>query len=417
MGQKDRQQSGGLILLQIIGILLGFFSAFYIAGELEPEMYSLIGVYAIISSLSLVFSSTGMETLAIRNILDLQANNKDEELQQTVTIAISARFVIALVVAIPIGLYGYYMSSTKFGGDYLSLILLMTVAGIFRSVNDSVNLLLKGFNKYFLSALSTYTVTSFGRIVALVTFVKFGLEAYFITVFLIPVIVTAVSITYLLRYINWRTTLDLIQLRKMAKQSRPFLLSTYLSYIYTNLDQLIASVLLSAEGLGTFSLAKNIWNMAKTFIENVFDPLCQKGVKFKRDVARLEELYKDSLRVQKIMFLCIALSLMCMWLYLGTIISLIGLQNYPHLDLLIYSIVYSAFFYVLVKTKLNFATLFMAPDYYFRISIIQALVSLFLLIAFLLFDETIVFCYLGTSYLVLYLFLSKTMPKKDFAYD
>jgi len=410
MHEKAKQESLSLILLQIVGILLGLFSAFYIAGELDPATYSLIGVYAIISNLSLVFSNTGMETQGIRTILDLQASDKVEELRRLVTVAISARFMVALVFVIPIGLYGYYMSLTKFGGDYLLLILLMPVAGIVRAVNDSVNLILKGFNKYFLSAFSMYLVSSLGRIIGLLAFIKFGLEAYFIALFFVPVFATALSLKYLWNFIDWKNRLDFLLVRRLSKRARPFLWSAYLSYLYTNLDQLLVSIFLRAEVLGTFTLAKNFWNISKTFIENIFDPMCQRGVRFKNDKGRLKELYASSVRVQKFILLIICLFSLIIWRNLDMLINLVELQKYDELDYFIYSIVFSSFLYVLLKVKLNFVTLFLSPQVYLRITVFQTILALFLLLVSLVFCQNFIFAYLGLTYLTLYLYFVKTMP-------
>lgn len=410
MHEKVKQESLSLVLLQIVGILLGLVSAFYVAGELDPATYSLIGVYAIISNLLLVFSNTGIETQGIRTILDLQASNKVNELRRLVTTAILARCMMALVFVVPIGIYGYYMSSTKFGGGYLLLILLMPVAGVVRAVNDSVNLILKGFNKYFLSAFSMYLVSSLGRIIGLLVFIKFGLEAYFITLFIVPFFATTIGLKYLWNYLDFRNCLDFRLVRRLSKSSRPFLWSAYLSYLYTNLDQLLVSIFLRAEVLGTFTLAKNFWNISKTFIENIFDPMCQRGVRFKKDKSRLKQLYASSARVQNFMLLIICLFSLVIWRNLDMLINLVKLQKYDQLDLFIYSIIFSSFIYVLIKIKLNFVTLFLSPEMYLRISVYQAVFASFWLLVFLVFCQNLVFSYIGLTYLILYIYFAKTLP-------
>lgn len=405
-----RSQSIGLIVLQVTGIILGFISSFYIASDLSPRIYSLIGIYTVIGNLSLVFSSTGIETHGLRSILSLHAESDAKDVKHIVTVAIIARLVMALLVAIPIGLYGYYMSSSKLNGDFLLLILLMPVAGVLRSVNDSVNLLLKAFNKYFLSALSSYSVSTFGRIIALFTYVKFGLYAYFIVVFVIPALATLIGIKFLSNYFDVRSCLKWESYKNLAGKSRPFLLSNYLSYIYTHVDQLLVSIFLRAEYLGAFSLAKNIWIMSKTFVENIFDPLCQKGVAFRNDILRLNNLYRSSSKVQAALLIFVIL-LSPLLLKLDRILIFVGLNDYINLNSLIYSVILATFSYILVKTRLNFATLYLSSKNYLNIAIVQALISLALLIFMLLLASEYVFMYLGFSYLLMYLYLAKKVNK------
>ncbi|MFA6738575.1 MAG: hypothetical protein WCR89_07460, partial [Bacteroidales bacterium] len=64
------KQSVGLVILQIFGIILGLVSVFFVAGSLPAEEYALVGVYNVISTIVVVFSNTGFETYAIRNVLD-----------------------------------------------------------------------------------------------------------------------------------------------------------------------------------------------------------------------------------------------------------------------------------------------------------------------------------------------------------
>ena len=111
---KDYNQSFYLIILQIIAIIVGFISTFYIAGNLDPSMFALIGVYGIICTISLVFSNTGIETYAIRNILELKKNNDIHEIERLVTISIFGRLIISLIILIPLFIYSFFLSKYKF---------------------------------------------------------------------------------------------------------------------------------------------------------------------------------------------------------------------------------------------------------------------------------------------------------------
>ena len=55
-----------IVLIQIVGSLLGLITIYFVAGSMEPEVYSLIGVFSVMSNILVTFSDLGIETTMMR---------------------------------------------------------------------------------------------------------------------------------------------------------------------------------------------------------------------------------------------------------------------------------------------------------------------------------------------------------------
>lgn len=58
-----------IVLIQILGAAAGFLSLYFVAGDMEPEVYSLVGVYGVLSGITLTFTDLGIETTMMREAL------------------------------------------------------------------------------------------------------------------------------------------------------------------------------------------------------------------------------------------------------------------------------------------------------------------------------------------------------------
>ena len=88
-------QSVKLLILQFFSIGLGFFSVFFVAANIPTKLYAVVGVYEIISGISRVFSNTGLETFAIRNVLLYKKKGKFDKISELVTQSLFLRIILA----------------------------------------------------------------------------------------------------------------------------------------------------------------------------------------------------------------------------------------------------------------------------------------------------------------------------------
>ena len=196
------KQSIALVILQIVNIVLGFVSVFWIAASIPAEVYAITAIYAVISSFLLVFSNTGLETYAIRNVLAWQQNQEYTKIKTVITQAVVLRTLLGAILVLPAIGYSFYISTHKFNGQHFSLFVTMSLISITVAYSDSVLLILKSFNRYFSAAFAVFVLRVIGRIVALMLFIKYGFEVYIHTVIFLPMIV-AIPITIMLsKWIN-----------------------------------------------------------------------------------------------------------------------------------------------------------------------------------------------------------------------
>ena len=167
------KQSLQLVYLQIISIILGFTTLIYVASSLPAELFAITAIYSVTSSLIIIFSNTGLETYAMRNVLVWKENEELDKIRLVISQAIFLRICFAFVLVAPMIVYSYYISKYKFDGEYFSLFVFMTFLSIIAAINESLALLLKSFNKYLSAAFIFFVINILGKILAFVLFLKF----------------------------------------------------------------------------------------------------------------------------------------------------------------------------------------------------------------------------------------------------
>ena len=70
------------------------------------------------------------------------------------------------------------------------LFLLMTISSVFSSLNNSLVLLYKSFNRYFSAAFISFSVNILGRLIAIFVFVNLGFESYILVIIFLPILTT-----------------------------------------------------------------------------------------------------------------------------------------------------------------------------------------------------------------------------------
>jgi O-antigen/teichoic acid export membrane protein len=377
------KQSIALVILQIVNIVLGFVSVFWIASSLPADVYAITAIYAVISSFILVFSNTGLETYAIRNVLAWQQKHQYNKIKMIITQAIFLRTLVALILVIPMIGYCYYMSKYKFDNQYFTLFITMAFLSITSASSDSMLLVLKSFNQYFSAALGVFIIRVVGRILALLLFIKYGFDVYIHTVIFLPLLIIIPVFFMIRKWINVKYLFRKKQIITNLKISKAFTFSAYISYLYGYADQLLVTIFLSPELIGAFSIGKRLFTIAKQFIENIFDPQLQKLVKFKNDLTKLKNGLNKILKLRNILLLIGILMIPVIIIIINPIITWIGLGQYPHLNYLLIIIFISQVLHLAMKVKSNFISIFYHQNYYLKITGMTAAISLISLILLL----------------------------------
>jgi O-antigen/teichoic acid export membrane protein len=398
------KQSIGLVILQVIGIVLGLVSVFWVAGSLPPEEYAVVGIYNIISTLILVFSNTGFETYAIRNILSWKEEGKTDSIKLIVTQAITFLTLVASFIFLPVIGYAIYISSYKFEGQYLGLFVLMGFLSISNATNNATVLLLKAFNKYLAAALVTYSVNVFGKLFALLLFIKYGFDAYINTIMWLPLIITLPVIYMLRKNICFKGVFSKINIKKGVSESKFFAVSSYLSYVFNFMDQLLVSIFLSAEILGSFTVAKSILAMSKTFLENIFDPLIQNLVRFKQNIDEMKSKLSGIFKIKNILLIVSIIFIPIVFFFTDEILFLLHLDHYIDLNYYIFFIYIAQVFLIAAKVKYNFICLFFSQRNYLVITAVNSISALIFFFITIIISPQLLFMHLLLTNILMFFY-------------
>ena len=395
------KQSIGLVVLQIISIIVGFLITFYIAGVLSAKVYAVLGVYSVITSSVSVFSNVGLETYAGRNVLFWNNSGSLRRTRMIITQAIVTRTVMAVILSIIFLGYAFGMSKYKFDGMYFSLFCGMCFCSIFQALNDSLCLLLKAFNKYLLAALSTYSINVFGRVLALILFIKFGFYAYVYCVLVLPIIVSIPLVIIMWKWFDFKYIMHFSSIKSNILQTKFYTISAYLNYGAKSLDVFLVSVFLKPEILATYSLVKRMGSIIDGFLSNLFDPLLQKLVAYKKDIDGWRSRFRRILTLQKIIFGLAVLGCFLAFYFVDYFIKIMNLGHYPYIKIYLLCMLVAEVLLILYKVKYMAIMLFYSPKQIFVTYVVTtiALLGTFVLIQF--FPEKYLYVYMIGSYILI----------------
>ena len=395
------RQSKNLIILQLFGISLGLFTVFKVASGIPSKLYAITGVYAVISSIVTVFSNTGLETYAMRNVLAWKEEGKIQLIKTSISRAILLRTLIALMLFLPVLAYSWYLSTYKFNGDLFGLFALMGIMSLFAALNDSMVLILKSFNKYFSAALILFSIEVFGKLAALVLFIKYGFSAYIHTIIFLPLIVT-IPVLFILK--KWLTAKNIFSFNGIIadlRTSRHFRLSSYISYIFNYFDQFAVSIFLTPGLLGSYTLGKSLLGIARRFISNVFDPSIQKLVSYKNDLSEFKLALNKIFKVRDIILVLGIIGIPIFYLYFNDFIKWSGLSHYPNLFYYGFLIYLSQIVFIMMKVKHHVVIMFYDPKYYFMLMVITSTTALVLFFINLVLSVKLLFAYSVVTYFIM----------------
>jgi len=407
------KQSFYLITIQLIAIVVGAVSTFYVAYKLPASLYALIGVQAIITSILVVFSNTGLETLGLRNFLLWKNKNKITNIKIITTQSVVLRLCLSIFISILLYFYASYISANKFNGNNLPFLLLFIVSGVFMALNDTFRLLLKAHNKFLQAVISSYFVSIFGKTFALFIFISYGLSWYLYTLISLPIIIFFYLFFISKSHIKLRYAYSTKLLLNSLKQSKHFAFSSYFSYLFNNIDQFLISILMPPEILGVFSLVKRVFDMLKGFIANFFDPLLQKSVAYKGNYDAVKPHLKKVTNWRNIVFLISIIGSIIFYFKGQELILRFGFKEYPYLSNYLFYAFTAISILLLFKTQFYLIAAFTKSIVYLRFTIIVSIISILSFVFFVfVFDTQYIFSYLILANVAILVFSNYTLKKE-----
>ncbi|MBA94292.1 MAG: hypothetical protein CMP21_00805 [Rickettsiales bacterium] len=386
------KQSVLYVFLQFLNILVGVYVTFYIAQNVDTQIFSILAIYTIINGIFMTFSFLGYETVLLRNALYWERIGCKKKIVNYVTYSLVSRLIIGLVLIIPVVGYCYYLACVKFDNNYFFLLSSFSISGIFFSLANSNALILKSFNKYILSFSIMAVSLIIGRLVSVYMFLNYGFFVFIIILVCIPVLIFFVSFRFISKYFS----LKYIKFRYFLKfkNNKYFVFSGYLNYFKLSIDQLLVSIFLSVEVLAVYNLAKKIEEIGKSLVEGFFDPMIQKLVTYKDDL-NLTKVYKEKLyKIKNIFLVFISICVVVFNVFIDQLISVANLDHFQHLSYYLVFSSWTVILYTIYKVSSNIIYLFDNQKTLYKIDIFVGTLSIFFTILFFM-DTTFKYIFLN----------------------
>lgn len=325
-----------LVIIQILNISIGLFNIYYVAQEVAPEVYAVVSVGFIITSIISTFSFFGIEDGLKQNLLFWLNNKQNKRIKILVSQALFQRILFYILLIPLLLLYIYFISNQKFDGRYFNLFLLFVLGGFMSALHHSFSLILKACDKFVTVAFSDLIIGVIGKTASIVVFILFGFKAYIYCLVFLPFLPTLLLGIKLIEWINLEYFTISSSFLRALKNHQWFGYASYLRYLGSYADQLIISIFLPAELLASFSIAKKILDVGKIFSSNVFDNLSVKLIKFKSKGESILSQEIDKLKkLRNKLFLIITIASIPVLIFINKLIAFAGLADYNGLPYLL----------------------------------------------------------------------------------
>lgn len=369
------KNSFAIVLIQAAGMVVSLLSVYFVAGDMGPLVYSLIGVRQIICAIVNTFSHLGVETVMCREALYWMQQGDHEKVQEYATQSLVSRFV-GFVMLFPL-LFAYliFINYTKYDGQYMLLFFLFYIGACVGAINQSMSLIIRSRGGYVFSQIVTTLNGDIIGVAAILIYQFIGLEVYFLFIALgtIPVMfVYASHIRQLFRHKHLRIKETI----KKIKESRYLWVKSWIDYSSVEADVLLVSVLFPPTILGNYSIYKKFEGILKTFIEGFFDVLCQQQIKYKGDIETLKTKEKKINLVRWLAILFIIIAGFIFSINPDFFIGLINLQKFDGMQMIVYVVLLVGVIYLCGKYELISIFFFAPTKTVFKFGIVTLVITL-----------------------------------------
>jgi O-antigen/teichoic acid export membrane protein len=371
------------LTLQLFNIVVGLFVTLFIARNVGVEKFAIFAVYNIVLVIFSTFTFLGYENVLIRNVLHWQKVGQHKKIKNLISNAIFSRVITSLLLQVPMVIYLFYLSETRFNHEYFALLCTFNLAGVFAAISNANGLILKAFDRFLLSFFVTIISSLLGRIIAVFAFFKIGFDGFIFILIIVPFVTCIISTYFIKDFISFGS----IRYKYFwkFKNNKYFIFSGYLNYFKVSLDQLLVSVFLSVETLAVYNLAKKVEDIGRTALSSFFDAILQKLVLYKNDQSKAIEYKNKIYRIKYIFLICIFSCTLFFNFYVGDLIRLLGLEHYENLESYIIIASWTAILYLNYKIESHIISLFESPIKLFTIDVIISAFSTVVVVSSLYF--------------------------------
>lgn len=368
-----------IIIIQTFGAALGLITLYFIAGDMAPEVYSLVGVYNIISTIVLTFSDLGIETTMMREALYWVKQGQQDRVKEHTTQALLSR-MMAFVVLLPF-LVGYleYLNIAKYDGQYTALLLTFLIGGEIAGLNNAMSLIVRSQGGYVFSQLVSTLNNYVIKFVGLGLYFSMGEKVYLFFYGLSSIPLLIVYLIKIRKYISFKYINVKDTLKKIFK-ARYLWLKTDLDYLKNNADSILVSALFPASIMGSYSIFKTLEQLSKNVIEGFFDVQSQNTVKYKGNENKLLECEKKIKKIQGVFILLIMFGIGVFLFNTVFWIALVHLNQYDGIAIMILTIGVISILHLIGKYEINALAFFASSklNFWMGVGIFAATIVSFL---------------------------------------
>lgn len=369
------RQSIWIIITQVLNVSVGTFLTFYVAANVSPAKYGVFALYQIVTTFMAAFSFMGHETHLIRNALAWKSGRRLTKIRINVTKALIARLVMWFLLLFPVYIYIFFVSKENYSDEFLVLIYLFPLAGLFTSVTQCSSLILRSLNKYLEAVLITVLGLLVVKTVSVVVFLHYGFAAHMYVLIFGGGVISVVAFFRIRKFFK----ISLFKFRNLYKVRRrvSFIATAHVQYLTNYADRMLVAIFAPPDILGSYNIAKQIQEIGKLLLEGFFDPITQRLVAFRRDANELQKQLTSIVKVQGFLILVSTpLVLGFLWL-IDDVLSMIGLYDYPHIKIFVIFSGLSSFLYLACKVQVNFNSYMLPPPKLFQYNLVVFAISLF----------------------------------------
>lgn len=373
------KKSFTIVIIQIIGALLGFLTLYLVASDMEPEVYSLVGVYNVVSSIMLTFSDLGIETTMMREALYWIENGEGQKVKEYTTEALISRFIgFAFLLPFIIG-YLYYINKTKYHNAYGWLMVIFIIGSIITSLNDAMSLVVRSQGGYVFSQAAKTVNNYMFKFCGIILYFLKGANWY-----LVFCSFSSIPLLFIF-FLKLRKKLifSKIKINKIFKKiyaARYLWLKTNLDFFKTNVDGILVSALFPSSIMGSYTIFRSLDGMLRLFIDGFFDVLSQNLVRYKGNIEELLRQEKIIKLARNLIMVCLTIGTFTFTLMPEIFINILGMNNYPYISQMITCVGIVGIVYLTGKYEVNMLALFAGSKinfvmgiYIFGISVISYL--------------------------------------------
>ncbi len=411
------KQSIGLVTLQLFSIFLGVFSFLYVAKNVNPNIFSIVAVSSMITTIVTIFSTTGLEQYNIRNLLKWRLTENISRIKILIELSLKSRIYLSIILNICLTPLYIFLSVYKYNSEHLVLFISVGLLSVFSSVADSIFQIYKSLNRTLDYQFVSVAFLSIFRILSILAFINYSIYHYIIIGLFANLFITFYFLIKLKNELSIGLNFNLKIKKSILLLNKSniniFRKATYISYLYRSSDQLLISLLAPVNVIGSYGFCKNILDLINVLLQNIFEPLIQRFIEFKNDSKAYINYFNKVLYTRNILMILMIL-ISPVFYFTNDLLIFFKINHYPNLFYYFIFIYTAQFFYLNNVLDIGKITLFESEKFYFRIILIQSISMLLFLLLFINISDKLLFLNFTLSNICVYLFIYLKKKNKAF---